>query len=128
MSRRPCAGGLRAVFAEQGIDVSMREIPRRAGLSEPTLRRSFESKEALVAEPFDDKITTYADLAEAALENPDALGRIRVLRDAAGAHALGRSGFADMLTMTFPPSMRYEKEPQGVRGHPEADRSGEGVR
>jgi len=67
-----CGAGCERCSPSRASTCRCPEIPRRAGVSEPTLRRRFESKEALVAEAFNDKITTYADLAEAALENPDA--------------------------------------------------------
>ncbi len=58
----------RGAFAQHGLDVSLREIARRAGVSEPTLRRRFASKEELVGEAFEDKVEVYAGLALAALE------------------------------------------------------------
>ena len=75
----------REVFAEQGLDVSLRQIARRADVSEPTLRRRFASKEELVAEAFVEKVTQYADLAEAAVQNPDPGAGFREFIDAVAA-------------------------------------------
>jgi AcrR family transcriptional regulator len=110
MNRQRLLSAARDVFAEQGLNVSMRQIALRAGVSEPTLRRRFASKEDLVVEAFEDKIKTYADLAEAALDMDDPwAGFTSLLRQMALMQLVDR-GFAEVLTMTFPPSMRYEQE------------------
>lgn len=98
----------RELFAEHGLDVSMRQIARRAGVGEPTLRRRFASKEALVAEAFADKVAVYAELAEAALHDPDPAAGVRGFIDAVTEMQLVDRGFADVLTMTFPRTMRSE--------------------
>ncbi|MEU6642616.1 helix-turn-helix domain-containing protein [Saccharomonospora sp. NPDC046836] len=99
----------REVFAESGLDVSMRQIALRAGVGEPTLRRRFGSKEELVAEAFEDKVGAYADLANAALEAPDPAAGFRGFLEKVTAMQLVDRGFADVLTMTFPPTMRCEQ-------------------
>ncbi|WP_432841333.1 TetR/AcrR family transcriptional regulator [Dactylosporangium sp. CA-092794] len=99
----------REVFAEQGLGVSMRQVARHAGVSEPTLRRRFASREALIAEAFEDKVVLYAEAAEAALGDLDPwVGFTSFLRQMASMQLVDR-GFAEMLTMTFPASMRYEQ-------------------
>lgn len=44
----------RAAFAEQGLDVGVEEIARRAGVGKGTLYRRFPTKEALVRSIFED--------------------------------------------------------------------------
>ncbi|WP_433501295.1 TetR/AcrR family transcriptional regulator [Sphaerimonospora sp. CA-214678] len=99
----------REAFAEHGLDVSMRQIAARAGVAEPTLRRRFASKEELVAEAFEDKVARYADLALAALDQPDAGAAFRCFLNQVMEMQLGDRGFADVLTITFPPTMACEQ-------------------
>jgi AcrR family transcriptional regulator len=99
----------REVFAEQGLGGSMRQIARHAGVSEPTLRRRFATREELIAEAFEDKVVMYADAAKEALDDLDPwVGFTTFLRHIARMQLVDR-GFAEVLTMTFPPSMRYEQ-------------------
>ena len=102
----------RALYAEEGLDVSMRQIAHRAGVGEPTLRRRFASREELVAEAFTDKVAVYADLAEAALAHPDPGVGLRDFLDAVATMQLVDRGFADVLTMTFPRAMPCEQQRQ----------------
>jgi len=61
-----------SVFAEHGLEVSLNEIARRAGVGNATLYRHFPTREALVAEVFADQLEQYLDSAEraAAAEDP----------------------------------------------------------
>jgi AcrR family transcriptional regulator len=59
-------------FAERGLDVSIDEIARRAGVGHGTVFRNFPSKDALVVAVVNKQISELADVARAALENPDA--------------------------------------------------------
>lgn len=99
----------REMFAEEGLDVSLRQIAKRAGVGEPTLRRRFSTKEELVAEAFEGKVACYAELAEGALSNSDPAEGMRGFLDAVTEMQLVDRGFADVLTMTFPPSLRCEQ-------------------
>jgi AcrR family transcriptional regulator len=98
----------RTVFAERGLDVSMRQIALQAGVGEPTLRRRFASKEQLIAEAFQDKVAAYADEAERAVRNPDAWNGLTDFVHSVARMQLDDRGFTDVLTMTFPESMRAE--------------------
>ncbi len=63
-------------FAEEGLDVGMAEIARRAGVGNATVFRRFPSKDALYEAIVDEKITELVDAAQAAagIEDPwDAL-------------------------------------------------------
>lgn len=98
------------MFAEQGLDVSLRQIALRAGVGEPTLRRRFPSKAQLIAEAFQDKVATYADEAERALQAADAWNGFSAFVSSVARMQLGDRGFTDLLTMTFPESMRTETD------------------
>lgn len=100
----------RELFAEQGLGVSMRQIALRAGVSEPTMRRRFPCWEALVAEAFEDKITAYADLAEEALAATDPWAGFAGFVERIARLQLVDRGFTEVLTLTFPTSMRAEQQ------------------
>lgn len=87
----------------------MRHVAALAGVGEPTLRRRFHSKADLVAEVFDDKISAFADAAQAALEDPDVWHGFSSFIRRMAQMQLADRGFAELLTMTFGESLRVEQ-------------------
>src|ERR1700754_1301964 len=61
----------REVFGEHGLDASLDEIARRAGVGNATLYRRFPSRRDLIAEVFAGQMTEWVDLSELALADPD---------------------------------------------------------
>jgi len=61
----------REVFAERGVEASLEEIARRAGVGIGTLYRHFATREALVEAIFEDRITELIAIARAAAAEPD---------------------------------------------------------
>jgi AcrR family transcriptional regulator len=59
------------VFTEFGLEVSLDEVARHAGVGVGTVYRRFGTKEDLVAALFEDRIDACAALAERAAEAPD---------------------------------------------------------
>jgi AcrR family transcriptional regulator len=59
------------VFTERGLDVSLDEIARHAGVGVGTVYRRFADKEELVETLFTDYVNNLASIAERALEIPD---------------------------------------------------------
>jgi AcrR family transcriptional regulator len=62
----------REVFAERGVDASLEEIARRAGVGIGTLYRHFATRDALVEAVFERRIGDFAAIAERAAAEPDA--------------------------------------------------------
>jgi AcrR family transcriptional regulator len=62
----------RAAFAADGVDVSVEEIARRAGVGMGTLYRRFPTKEELIDAVLDDALAEICSAAEAALTEKDA--------------------------------------------------------
>ncbi len=58
-------------FAERGLDVSIDEIAKRAGVGHGTVFRRFPTKDALVAAVLDEQIRQLNDAAQTALGLPD---------------------------------------------------------
>ncbi|GGL05597.1 TetR/AcrR family transcriptional regulator [Mangrovihabitans endophyticus] len=61
----------REVFGEQGLDASLDEIARRAGVGNATLYRRFPTRKDLIAAVFADQKAKHLELAEHALQEPD---------------------------------------------------------
>jgi AcrR family transcriptional regulator len=104
------------VFAEQGLEVSLGEIARRASLGIGTLYRHFATRESLVEAIFERRIGELVAVAEAAVAEPDgrrALGQLleRTLELQTGDHVL-----KDLL-MRYPPGAgRLAEAREELRG------------
>ncbi|MEU9342715.1 helix-turn-helix domain-containing protein [Streptomyces sp. NPDC048278] len=109
-NRQRIIDAAREIFAERGLGVSMRYIAQCAEVGEPTLRRRFPTKADLVAEVFKDKATAHADAAAGALADPDPWRGFTTLIDRLVGMQLGDRGFTEVLTMTFPKTIRLEAE------------------
>ena len=59
-------------FAEQGVDVSVAEIARRAGVGQGTVFRRFPTKDALLAAVLTKEMLQLSNTAETAYDDPDA--------------------------------------------------------
>lgn len=98
----------RAVFAEQGLDASMNEVARRAGVGVATLFRRFPTRDDLITATFADKMAAYADAIDDALADPDPWhGFCAYVERVCGMQAADR-GFTDVLTVTFPTAKGFE--------------------
>ncbi|NIH84954.1 TetR/AcrR family transcriptional regulator [Amycolatopsis granulosa] len=67
----------RAVFGESGIDASLEEIARRAGVGIGTLYRHFPSREVLLEALLGARFDAQAEAAEALLGEDDPLAALR---------------------------------------------------
>lgn len=61
----------REIFGEQGLEASLDEIARRAGVGNATLYRRFPRRRDLIAEVFAGQMREYVELADRALGEPD---------------------------------------------------------
>jgi len=110
----------RATFAEQGTNAPLEEIARRAGVGIATLYRRFPCRADLVTAAFEPKLAQYAEAARAATSEPDPWrGFCRYVRCVCAMQAAD-AGFADVLTLTFPPTrqlaQRLHEASAGVSG------------
>jgi AcrR family transcriptional regulator len=73
------------VFTEFGLDVTLDEVARHAGVGVGTVYRRFGTKEDLVAALFEDRVDAIANLAERAIQEPDPwTGLVWFMEQAAG--------------------------------------------
>jgi AcrR family transcriptional regulator len=61
----------RALFSERGLDVTMREIARRAAVGPATLYRRFPTKQMLVDEAFAEELRACQKIVEDGCADPD---------------------------------------------------------
>lgn len=70
-NRRRMVAATRALFAERGLDVGMREIARRAGVGAATLYRRFPTRTDLVSEVFALEVEACTAIVADACAHPD---------------------------------------------------------
>jgi AcrR family transcriptional regulator len=79
-------------FAERGLDASVDEIARRAGVGHGTVFRRFPTKDALLTAVLGRELERLHEAAEEALADPDpGAGFERFFRAAAGAYGRNRA-------------------------------------
>jgi AcrR family transcriptional regulator len=66
-----------AAFAEQGLDVGVAEIARRAGVGQGTFFRHFPTKEELIAAIIEQRIAEVLEVAREAAKDPDPWAGLR---------------------------------------------------
>jgi AcrR family transcriptional regulator len=78
------------VFAEHGLEASVEEIARTAGVGMGTLYRRFPTKDALISALVQDVLSTMLAIAEEGTERPDGTGRVFFLVAASAYQAAHR--------------------------------------
>src|SRR5215207_440755 len=99
----------RAVFAEQGLDVPLDEIARRAGTGSATLYRRFPTRGELIAAVFAERMTEHLRAVEAGLADEDPWRGFAGYIQAAGAMQARDLGIADLVTMDVSAAPEIER-------------------
>jgi len=100
----------KGLYASEGIDVSLEEIARLAGVGIGTLYRHFpRAKEQLVSEALVDQVARYVAAAHRALGVPDPWQGFASLVEEICAMQENDLGLSDVLAMVLPASERVEK-------------------
>jgi AcrR family transcriptional regulator len=87
-NRERILAAARHVFSEHGLDASVAEVAREAGVGKATVFRSYPTKEHLIAAIAGDRLRWVEDLVTAALGRPDAWVAFKaLLADLAQRHA-----------------------------------------
>ena len=96
-NRERIVSSARSLFARDGVDVSVDDITREAGVGMGTLYRHFPTKEELIDAVLEDAFDDLVELAEEAVAAEDAwAGFTGFLEQALAQHAVNR-GLKDVL-------------------------------
>jgi AcrR family transcriptional regulator len=85
------------VFTTRGLQATLDDVARQAGVGVGTVYRRFPDKEALVDALFEDKLQALVTLAERALEAPDSWTGLVTLMEQAAALLTGDRGLLEIL-------------------------------
>lgn len=108
LNREKIVEAAQVLFAERGIDVTMEEVARQAGVGVATLYRRFPTRADLLAGAFEEKMWIFASGARRALKDADPWrGFCRFVKDLCAMQSVDR-GFNEVLTMTFPKVTGFE--------------------
>jgi AcrR family transcriptional regulator len=108
LNRERITRSAREVFAEQGLEASIAEITRRAGVGTGTFYRHFPDRDALITSAFDEKMDAYVAAAQEALADPDPWrGFCSYVEKVCAMQAEDR-GFTYVLTSSFPMADAFE--------------------
>jgi AcrR family transcriptional regulator len=100
-NRRAITGAAGALFAEQGLDIPLDQIARRAGVGSATLYRRFPDRCALVEAVFAERMEGFAAVsAESAVADDPWQGFIGLMTHLCGAQAEDL-GLSELLTTTL---------------------------
>jgi AcrR family transcriptional regulator len=108
-NRSAALAAAEAAYAEQGIDVSLNEIARRAGIGNATLYRHFPTHEALLSEVYAAHLERYCAIAEDAARADDPTTALRDCVLATCALQATNRGLADLLASLRPLSPHVEE-------------------
>jgi AcrR family transcriptional regulator len=98
-NRQALVEAARVVFAEQGLEVAVDQIARRAAIGNATLYRRFPTRADLVAAVFADQMADHVAAVEAALGEADSWEGLRSYLVAVTAMQATDRAVADLVTM-----------------------------
>jgi AcrR family transcriptional regulator len=97
-NRRRLLRSAREVMREQGLDASLGEIARRAGVGNATLYRHFPTREALCEAVFAEYGGELEEIRDRVLRIPDAWEALTTWLEETGAEFATDKAFADLVT------------------------------
>ena len=98
----------RDLFAESGLDVTIRQIARRAGVGPATLYRRFPTKQALIREAFAGELRACRGIVQAAAADPDPWRGFRGIIEHIIVLNAGNSGFTEAFLSTYPGALDFD--------------------
>ncbi|MGW0808946.1 TetR/AcrR family transcriptional regulator [Nonomuraea sp. NPDC002799] len=107
-NRERVLAAARQAYAEDGLEVSMAEVARRAGVGIATVFRRFPTREDLIDAVFADRMDAYLGAITTAAADPDPWRAFTGYIEAVCAMQAADRGFAAVLTMTFPTAKALE--------------------
>src|SRR6185437_39226 len=96
-NRRRILAAAASVFTERGLDATLDEVARAAGVGIGTVYRRFPDKESLIAELFRDRIDALVTVAEEACTAPDPWQGLAGYLEFAAATMAGDLGLRQLM-------------------------------
>ncbi len=106
----------RALFAEVGLDVGMREVARRAGVGPATLYRRFPTRQDLVEAAFAVELHTCNAIVDEGCADTDAWRGFTTVVTRLLVHNVGNRGFVDAFTARAPASAAFRAHRRRLLG------------
>jgi AcrR family transcriptional regulator len=107
-NRQRLLDAARVAFAEEGLDVPLEAIARRADVGVATLYRRFPTRDDLLAAVFEERLIRFAALAAEARRAPDAWTGFRRYVERACAMQAADRALRELLVGTLPGGQRFQ--------------------
>lgn len=108
LNRERILDSARQAFAELGVDTSLENIAKTAGVAIGTLYRHFPSRVDLLLAAFQPKFDSFMAVATAALADEDPWSGLSSCLEALCEMQAADRGFTDFVSMRFPASTQTE--------------------
>ena len=116
-NRQALLAAARAMMSEQGLDVPLDDIARRAGVGNATLYRRFPTRTDLIVAVCAERMAEHVRAVEDALAEPDAWEALRQYIGAAAALQARDRAIADLVTLEVSSAPEIERlRVRAVRG------------
>jgi AcrR family transcriptional regulator len=116
-NRQALLSAARTVMSEQGLDASLDEIARRAGVGNATLYRRFPTRRDLIVAVCEERMAEHVRAVDDALAEPDSWEALRYYITAAGALQARDRAIADLVTLDVSSAPEIERlRVRAVRG------------
>jgi AcrR family transcriptional regulator len=104
----------RTLFAERGLDVTMRQIARQAGVGPATLYRRFPTKQALIDVAFRDELDACKAIVAVGCADLDPWRGLRMILLRLGELNARNHGFVDAFVSSYPDAVDFTAHRTGL--------------
>jgi AcrR family transcriptional regulator len=104
-----------AVFAERGLDATMDEVARRAGVGVGTAYRRFRNRDDLIAALFEERLDEFMGIIDEALRHPDAWSALTLFFERSMRMQAEDRGFRDLLLQSAEGRERLRRFREQIR-------------
>jgi AcrR family transcriptional regulator len=105
----------RAVFAERGLDATMDEVARRAGVGVGTAYRRFRNRDELIAALFEERLDEFMTVLDEALADPDPWSALTHFLERSMRMQSEDRGFRDLLMQSAEGRERMRRFRERIR-------------
>lgn len=96
------------LLRDQGVNASLEEVARRAGVGIGTVYRKFPTRADLLATVYEPAITSWATCVDDGLHHDDPCRALSDVYSCVAELQFDYRGFADVMTMPFPSAPEFE--------------------